>query len=171
MVPQLRVEGYGILGVHYLYLALALSLPVQVNGNDMQCTQCKRECVAAAHIRCVVHTARALLSYSYCLCMLVTTRYNECDTTVGSVQLRIEGEGVRHVELSLNDLKTKFKRHSVQAAMQCSGNRRNGMSQVKKIQGLGWDIGEPARSLAGSAISNLTINGVSCVTFDWHCAK
>ena len=60
------------------------------------------------------------------------------------VQLRIEGEGVRHVELSLNDLKTKFKRHSVQAAMQCSGNRRNGMSEIRKIQGLGWDIGTSA---------------------------
>ena len=60
------------------------------------------------------------------------------------LQLRIEGEGVRHVELSLNDLKTKFKRHSVQAAMQCSGNRRNGMSEIRKIQGLGWDIGKPA---------------------------
>lgn len=55
--------------------------------------------------------------------------------------LRIEGEGLRHVELSLEDLKTKFKRHSVSAAMQCSGNRRHGMSQVKKIQGLDWDIG------------------------------
>lgn len=86
--------------------------------------------------------------------MLVTAICSGCDTTVGEVQLRIEGEGVRHVELSLNDLKTKFKRHSVQAAMQCSGNRRNGMSQVKKIQGLGWDIGEPACSPAGSANGN-----------------
>ncbi len=63
------------------------------------------------------------------------------------MQLRIEGEGLRHVELSLEDLKTKFKRHSVSAAMQCSGNRRHGMSEVKKIQGLDWDIGScPAMS-------------------------
>ena len=58
------------------------------------------------------------------------------------LQLRIEGEGLRHVELSLHDLKTKFKRHSVAAAMQCSGNRRHDMIEVKKIQGLDWDIGE-----------------------------
>ena len=58
------------------------------------------------------------------------------------LQLRIEGEGLRHVELSLHDLKTKFKRHSVSAAMQCSGNRRHGMNEVKKIQGLDWDIGK-----------------------------
>ena len=58
------------------------------------------------------------------------------------VQLRIEGEGLRHVELSLHDLKTKFKRHSVAAALQCSGNRRHDMIEVKKIQGLDWDIGE-----------------------------
>ena len=59
-----------------------------------------------------------------------------------AVQLRIEGEGLRHTELSLHDLQTKFKRHSVVAAMQCSGNRRHGMNEVKKIQGLDWDIGE-----------------------------
>ena len=58
------------------------------------------------------------------------------------LQLRIEGEGLRHVELTLNDLKTKFKRHSVAAAMQCSGNRRHDMIEVKKIQGLDWDVGE-----------------------------
>ena len=59
----------------------------------------------------------------------------------GLLQLRIEGEGLRHVELSLEDLKTKFKRHSVAAAMQCSGNRRHDMIEVKKIQGLDWDVG------------------------------
>lgn len=46
------------------------------------------------------------------------------------------------MELSLHDLKTKFKRHSVAAALQCSGNRRHDMIEVKKIQGLDWDIGE-----------------------------
>lgn len=66
------------------------------------------------------------------------------------LQLRIEGEGLRHVELSLNDLKTKFKRHSVSAAMQCSGNRRHGMNEVKKIQGLDWDIGSWPASMISS---------------------
>ncbi|KAL3155577.1 hypothetical protein ABBQ38_010835 [Trebouxia sp. C0009 RCD-2024] len=59
----------------------------------------------------------------------------------GAYSLRIEGEGLRHVELSLHDLKTKFKRHSLAAALQCSGNRRHDMIEVKKIQGLDWDIG------------------------------
>ena len=69
------------------------------------------------------------------------------------LQLRIEGEGLRHVELSLEHLKTKFKRHSVSAAMQCSGNRRHGMSQVKKIQGLDWDIGSwPASMMFSTCI-------------------
>ena len=53
---------------------------------------------------------------------------------------------MRHTELSLHDLQTKFKRHSVSAAMQCSGNRRHGMNEVKKIQGLDWDIGKHAIS-------------------------
>ncbi len=69
------------------------------------------------------------------------------------LQLRIEGEGLRHVELSLNDLKTKFKRHSVAAAMQCSGNRRHGMNEVKKIQGLDWDIGTESQRLFSSHLN------------------
>lgn len=77
-----------------------------------------------------------------CNCQTATAVQQLHMTAAWLLQLRIEGEGLRHVELSLNDLRTKFKRHSVAAAMQCSGNRRHDMTEVKNIQGLDWDIGE-----------------------------
>ena len=58
-----------------------------------------------------------------------------------AVQLRVEGEGLRTVELSLQDLKTKFKKHSLSATLQCSGNRRHELSAIKPIKGLDWSIG------------------------------
>lgn len=87
------------------------------------------------------------------------------------MQLRIEGEGLRHVELSLEDLKTKFKRHSVAAAMQCSGNRRHGMNEVKKIQGLDWDIGGACNlslwgAIAGACMHNTIEQRVNSFLYD-----
>ena len=57
------------------------------------------------------------------------------------LQLRVEGEGLRTVELSLRDLQTKFRKHSVPVTLQCSGNRRNELAEIKPIKGLGWDAG------------------------------
>jgi len=56
-------------------------------------------------------------------------------------RLHVEGEGVRAVTLTLEDLKTKFKRHTVAAAMQCTGNRRHELKMVKNMAGLDWDLG------------------------------
>lgn len=40
--------------------------------------------------------------------------------------------------LLLQDLKTKFPKHSVTATMQCAGNRRSEMNQIKMVKGLNW---------------------------------
>ncbi len=48
--------------------------------------------------------------------------------------LATAGEGVRTVELSLDDLKTKFKSHTVTATLQCTGNRRHEINEVKPVQ-------------------------------------
>ncbi len=50
------------------------------------------------------------------------------------VSLTTAGEGVRTVELSLDDLKTKFKSHTVTATLQCTGNRRHEINEVKPVQ-------------------------------------
>lgn len=57
-------------------------------------------------------------------------------------QVQIEGPDLKRLELSLDDLKTKFKPVSIPVTLQCSGNRRNDMSAVKLVKGLEWDAGK-----------------------------
>ena len=56
-------------------------------------------------------------------------------------QLRVEGEGLRTMELSLKDLQQNFKKHTVVATLQCSGNRRHQLAEIRPIKGLDWDTG------------------------------
>ena len=63
----------------------------------------------------------------------------------------LAGEGLRSCELTLHDLKTKFKRHTVSATLQCTGNRRHEINEVRPVQGLDWDVG---------AIGNASWTGV-----------
>lgn len=44
--------------------------------------------------------------------------------------LEIGGIGLRETSLTLDDLKTKFPKVSVTAAIQCAGNRRADMTKV-----------------------------------------
>ncbi|KAL4433958.1 hypothetical protein ABPG75_000399 [Micractinium tetrahymenae] len=67
-------------------------------------------------------------------------------------RLRIEGEGVRSLELSLEELKTKFKRHTITATLQCTGNRRNEFNRTGRVvKGLEWE---------GGSISTAVFTGV-----------
>ena len=42
--------------------------------------------------------------------------------------------------LTLADLKSKFKKHTVAAALQCTGNRRHELKAIKEVQ-----VGCPGR--------------------------
>ncbi len=59
--------------------------------------------------------------------------------------MRVEGEGLRTVELSLKDLQTRFKKHTITATLQCTGNRRDDLNSVKPVKGLEWSVGAPRR--------------------------
>ena len=59
-------------------------------------------------------------------------------------QLRVEGEGLRTMELSLKDLQQIFKKHTVVTTLQCSGNRRHQLAEIRPIKGLDWDTGTAA---------------------------
>lgn len=52
---------------------------------------------------------------------------------------------------TMEDLKESFKQHKITATLQCSGNRRKNMNDVKKTNGLQWHAG---------AISNAEWEGV-----------
>jgi sulfite oxidase len=41
--------------------------------------------------------------------------------------IEVDGEGLKRLSLSLDDLKSNFKKHSITATIQCTGNRRKDM--------------------------------------------
>ncbi|KAG7380884.1 hypothetical protein PHYBOEH_011284 [Phytophthora boehmeriae] len=64
------------------------------------------------------------------------------EVDVKDFTLKILGLGIdkeQRVEFSLDDLKSKFKHHTVTTTVQCAGNRRAEMSGVKQVNGLSWD--------------------------------
>ncbi|XP_062843222.1 sulfite oxidase, mitochondrial isoform X2 [Trichomycterus rosablanca] len=65
-------------------------------------------------------------------------------------RLIIEGLPGGPASLTLDDLKSRFPKHTVTATLQCAGNRRAEMNKVKRVKGLNWGI---------SAISNAKWSG------------
>ncbi|GAX85602.1 hypothetical protein CEUSTIGMA_g13017.t1 [Chlamydomonas eustigma] len=66
-------------------------------------------------------------------------------------KLKIKGEGLRTIELTMEELQTKFKKHVISTTIQCAGNRRSEMKEIKPVKGLDWNIG---------AIGTATFGGV-----------
>lgn len=69
-----------------------------------------------------------------------------------SYRLTIAGRAARRLLLSLAELKTRYATRSVTAVMQCAGNRRADMQQVRPVSGDPWGPG---------AIGNARWTGVS----------
>ncbi|XP_048379537.1 sulfite oxidase, mitochondrial [Stegostoma tigrinum] len=65
-------------------------------------------------------------------------------------RLQIMGEGLKSIKLTLDDLKTKFPKHTITATLQCAGNRRSEMNAVHLVKGLNWGM---------AAIGNATWSG------------
>ncbi|XP_078390695.1 sulfite oxidase, mitochondrial [Cetorhinus maximus] len=65
-------------------------------------------------------------------------------------RLEIMGEGMKSIQLTLDDLKTKFPKHTITAALQCAGNRRSEMNAVRQVKGLNWGM---------AAVGNATWRG------------
>lgn len=60
--------------------------------------------------------------------------------------LEVSGHGggaskKKSIKLSLDDLKTKFPKHTIVATIQCAGNRRSELARVKPVKGLPWGSG------------------------------
>lgn len=66
-------------------------------------------------------------------------------------KLRIGGQGTNTLELSVDDLRSRFPHRSITAVLQCAGNRRADMLDVKYVSGDAWQAG---------AISNAEWGGV-----------
>ena len=64
------------------------------------------------------------------------------DPSNGEYELEVAGADEKQsINLSLDQLKTKYEPHSVTAALQCSGNRRSEMNRFKPVKGLAWAQG------------------------------
>jgi len=76
------------------------------------------------------------------------------------LHVTIDGEDAKQVELTLDDLRTKFQKYEVLVTLQCAGNRRDDMDKcvllrynskiaalltplfsTRRVQGLGWGVG------------------------------
>ncbi|PIC20700.1 hypothetical protein B9Z55_025806 [Caenorhabditis nigoni] len=66
-------------------------------------------------------------------------------------RLTIETLNGKTIDLSVDELKKKYKSYTIGSVIQCAGNRRADMNQYKKVQGLMWE---------GTAISNAEWTGV-----------
>ncbi|XP_067320039.1 sulfite oxidase, mitochondrial [Anolis sagrei] len=66
-------------------------------------------------------------------------------------RLHVRGPRGRTLSLSLQDLKKKFPKHEVTAALQCAGNRRAEMNSLKNTNRLGWNIGAISNARWGGA--------------------
>ncbi|OQR99410.1 sulfite oxidase [Thraustotheca clavata] len=63
------------------------------------------------------------------------------DIDINQHKIEISGIGFGQdgISLSVEDLKTTFKQREVITTIQCAGNRRAEMSQIKQVNGLSWD--------------------------------
>ena len=66
-------------------------------------------------------------------------------------KLTITGDHIRTTQLTLDEIKTKFKRHSVEVTLQCAGNRRHEMNVIKPIKGLDWECGAISNAIWSGA--------------------
>ena len=84
--------------------------------------------------------------------------YIRCHGTIpqiaaGDYKLKVGGQGATTpFELSLSEMRSRFPERKVTAVMQCAGNRRSDMAEVKHVSGDGWGPG---------AISNAEWSGVA----------
>ncbi|KAG8197175.1 hypothetical protein JTE90_011333 [Oedothorax gibbosus] len=67
-------------------------------------------------------------------------------------ELEISGLGIETITLTLDDIKNKFPKQTIAATIQCAGNRRSELNDVKEVKGLSWGT---------AAISNAEWGGAS----------
>jgi sulfite oxidase len=56
-------------------------------------------------------------------------------------KLRIEGLVENPTELTLAEIKDRFRQHTIEATLTCAGNRRDEMSAIKPVGGVQWNAG------------------------------
>jgi len=65
-------------------------------------------------------------------------------------EMEIEGLFVKEKVLTLKDIKS-FPKHEISATIQCGGNRRKEMGEIKTVAGLNWSGGAIGNAKWGGA--------------------
>ena len=73
--------------------------------------------------------------------LYIRSHGNIPDVDPGAYRLRVDGQVATPLDLSIEDLRSRFPRKTVQAVMQCAGNRRGDMLQVRPVSGDPWSAG------------------------------
>jgi Oxidoreductase molybdopterin binding domain len=74
-------------------------------------------------------------------CVLEQLVMGSVSTNLLALVLQIISADGDMVALSLEELKSKFPKHTVVTTLQCAGNRRGEMSRVRHVNGLSWGCG------------------------------
>lgn len=81
---------------------------------------------------------------------------NHPQIEAGSFRLKVEGLVEKPLELSLAELKERFKEHSTPATLTCAGNRREEFNKIKPVGGVQWGPGAIANAeWAGVRLSDV----------------
>ncbi|KAJ3555748.1 hypothetical protein NM688_g2404 [Phlebia brevispora] len=79
------------------------------------------------------------------------------------------------VKFTMHDLRTQFTQHEVVAALQCAGNRRKEMNNVKPVRGILWDDGVVCNARWGGVRlrdvllkADVSLDGAAHVQFASH---
>ncbi|KAI9293250.1 sulfite oxidase-like protein [Neoconidiobolus thromboides FSU 785] len=73
--------------------------------------------------------------------------------------ISIEGIVPKPLNISVKEIKSDYKKHTILAALQCAGNRRDGLLKVKPVKGVIWGPGTIANSYwAGARLRDILLD-------------
>ncbi len=71
-------------------------------------------------------------------------------------RLRVDGRVTNPIEMTVRDLRERFPRRSVTATLQCAGNRREELDEVRPVTGTKWEPGAIGTAeWAGAALGDV----------------
>jgi len=89
-------------------------------------------------------------------------------------RLRIEGDGAKPVDLTMEDLRTRFLKREVVTTIQCGGNRRSEFDKIERTSGISWGFGAMSTAKWGGVFLREVLMhcaGVSLEAVEWNNIK
>ncbi|KAF8820254.1 putative sulfite oxidase, partial [Cardiosporidium cionae] len=72
---------------------------------------------------------------------------------IDAYRLTIHGLGIdKEISLTVDEIRSLFKKYSVTATIQCAGNRRNSFGKIRPVKGLSWSTGAISTAIWSGAL-------------------